>query len=58
MGENSIDGITKKFAKEMGFEDWERCTNHGNRKLGLTTAMTNADTVIAPVVLGTGRQKF
>jgi hypothetical protein len=57
MGENSIDGITKEFAKEMGFENWERCTNHGNRKLGLTTAMTNTETVIAPIVLGTGRHK-
>jgi hypothetical protein len=41
----------------MGFENWERCTNHGSRRLGITTAMSNADTVIAPVVLGTSRHK-
>jgi hypothetical protein len=57
VGENKIDGCTKEFAKAMGFENWERCTNHGNRKLGITTAMTNADKGIAPIVLGAARHK-
>jgi hypothetical protein len=57
IGENSIDGNTKEFAREMGFENWERCTNHGNRKLAITTAMTNADKGMAPVILGVARQK-
>jgi hypothetical protein len=57
VGENTIDGCTKEFAKAMGFENWERCTNHGNRKLGITTAMTNAEKGIAPIVLGAARHK-
>ncbi len=51
VGENSIDRNTKEFTKEMGFLNWERCTNHGNRKLAITTAMTNADKGMASVIL-------
>jgi hypothetical protein len=29
VGENKIDGSTKEFVQAMGFENWERCTNHG-----------------------------
>jgi hypothetical protein len=57
VGENSIDGNMKEFVKEMGFANWERCTNHGNRKLGITTAVTNADKSISTVVLKVARHK-
>jgi hypothetical protein len=57
MGENSIDGNTKDFAKQMGFDNWQRCTNHGNRKLGITTAVTNAEKNISTVILKVARHK-
>ncbi len=57
VGENNIDGNTKDFAKEMGFDNWQRCTNHGNRKLGITTIVTNADAGIAPLMLQVTRHK-
>jgi hypothetical protein len=43
VGENNIDGINKDLARLCGFTEWERCTNHSNRKLGVTTAVSNAD---------------
>jgi hypothetical protein len=45
------------MAEEMGFEDWEKCTGHGLRKMGITHAMTYAETNIAPVGLGASRHK-
>jgi hypothetical protein len=57
IGENSIDANTKEFAKEMGFDNWQRCTNHGNRKLGITTIVTNADAGVAPLMLKVSEQK-
>ncbi len=55
--ENSINKNTKEFAKEMGFDNWERCTNHDNRKLGITTIVTNADAGVNPLMLKVTRHK-
>lgn len=57
IGENNVDGNTKEFAQEMGFANWEKCTNHGNRKLGITTLVTNADKGCMPLILKTTRHK-
>ncbi len=46
-----------ELAKDMGFENWEKCTGHGLRKMGITPAMSYAETNIAPVVLGMARHK-
>jgi hypothetical protein len=45
------------MALEMGFDMWEKCTGHGLRKMGITNAMTYAETNIAPVVLGASQHK-
>jgi len=57
IGENNIDGINKDFAEFIGLENWERCTNHSNRKLGISTAVSNAPTGIQHVVAKASRHK-
>jgi len=57
VGENTVGPLCKEMAEEMGFERWEKCTGHGLRKMGITNAMTYAETNIAPVVLGASRHK-
>jgi hypothetical protein len=57
IGANTVGPLSKKMAKEMGFEDWERCTGHGFRKMGITHAMTNAPTSAAPLILKASRHK-
>jgi len=36
MGENTIGEKTRELAKICGWENWESCTNHGLRALGVT----------------------
>jgi hypothetical protein len=50
VGENQIDGINKDFAQYCGFTNWQRCTNHSNRKLGVTTAVLNAKVGIQHII--------
>jgi hypothetical protein len=57
IGPNTVGPICKQMAKEMGFSDWEKCTGHGLRKMGITHAMTNAEKNIAPLILGMSRHK-
>ena len=57
VGENNIDGINKEFAEYIGFDNPERCTNHSNRKLGISTAVTNAPVGIQHVVAKASRHK-
>jgi len=57
IGANTVGPLSNKMAKEMGFEDWERCTGHGFRKMGITHAMTNAPTSAAPLILKASRHK-
>jgi hypothetical protein len=57
VGENTVGPLCKEMAEEMGFDRWEKCTGHGLRKMGITNAMTYAETNIAPVVLGASRHK-
>jgi hypothetical protein len=57
IGGNPISDVTKKMALELGFEDWEKCTGQGLRKLGITNAMSNGDKMIEKVVLGVSRHK-
>ena len=52
IGPNTISTATKELALEMGFKDWERCTGHGLRKMGITNAMTYGEKNIAPLVMG------
>jgi hypothetical protein len=33
---------TKEFEEQMGFEEWEKCTNHANRKMGISVAVSSA----------------
>ncbi len=47
----------KTMAEDMGFEDWEKCTGHGIKKMGISTAMTCGYKNIAPLVLGMSRHK-
>jgi hypothetical protein len=54
---NTVGPLCKEMAEEMGFDDWEKCTGHGLRKMGITHAMTYAETNIARVVLGASRHK-
>lgn len=46
LGKHNIEGTTKKFAEVMGFDHWEKCTNHSNRKLGISMAVCNTKTGI------------
>jgi len=55
VGANTVGPMCKTLAEEMGFDDWEKCTNHGCRKMGISTAMSNRDKNIAPLVLGMSR---
>jgi hypothetical protein len=57
IGENKIDGINKNFAEFMEFEHWERCTNHANHNLGITTAVSNAESGIQHIVRKASRHK-
>ncbi len=57
IGGNPISDVAKKLAKELGFEDWEKCTGQGLRKMGITNAMSNGDKMIEKVVLGMSRHK-
>jgi hypothetical protein len=43
VGENNVGGINKDLARLCSLTEWERCTNHSYRKLGVTTAVSNAD---------------
>jgi hypothetical protein len=55
LGENTISTANKKFAQLIGFENWERCTNHGNRALAITTVATNAEKGCEKIMCGTAR---
>jgi len=57
VGGNTVGPLCVELAKDMGFENWEKCTGHGLRKMGITPAMSYAETNIAPVVLGMARHK-
>jgi len=57
IGGNPISDVTKKIAKELGFEDWEKCTGQGLGKMGITNAMSNGNKMIEKVVLGMSRHK-
>jgi hypothetical protein len=57
VGVNTVGPMCKEMAEETGFDEWEKCTGHGLRKIGITHAMTYAETNIAPVVLGASRHK-
>lgn len=57
VGPNTITGITKEMAKEMGFKDWEGCTGHGLPKMGITNAMMYGSKNIVPLVIGMSRHK-
>jgi len=41
VGINAIRTMTKKVAEIAGFENWEKCTNHGNRAHALTKMIEN-----------------
>ncbi len=58
VGANTVGPMCKTLAEEMGFDDWEKCTNHVCRKMGYSTAMTNGDKNIAPLVSGMSRQQM
>ena len=36
MGENAITEKTRELAKICGWKNWEECTNHGLRAMGVT----------------------
>jgi len=55
VGVNKIDNTV--LAKRMGFENPDRCTAHGNRKLGITTVVTNAPKDCNKVILEASRHK-
>jgi hypothetical protein len=55
--EHNITDVTKEFAEDMGFDQWQKCTNHSNRKLGISTAVSNAPTGIQHVVSKAARHK-
>ena len=55
IGHNKIGNSQKEFAKSCGFENAEDCTNHGNRKYGITKAVTNADRSLAIVIQAQAR---
>ncbi|MFY7882254.1 MAG: hypothetical protein ACOVR6_08160 [Fimbriimonas sp.] len=57
LGEHSVVTATKEFAERMGFEDWERCTNHSNRKMGISVAVSNGETGIQHIISKTSRHK-
>jgi hypothetical protein len=57
VGVNSATPVTKCMCKEFDFDDWEHCTGHGMRKVGITTAMSNGDKNITKVILGASRHK-
>ena len=57
VGENVIGQATKQFAQLLGFDNWERCTNHGNCILGITVAATNANQACQKIVRGVARHK-
>jgi hypothetical protein len=57
VGPNTIGTLCKAFAKELGFSDWDKCTGHGLRKMGIAHAMTYSEKNIAPLVLGMSRHK-
>jgi hypothetical protein len=57
VGENTVGPLCKEMAEEMGFEEYEKCTGHGLRKMGISHAMTNAPTSATPVVLKASRHK-
>jgi hypothetical protein len=57
IGGNPISDVCKKLALELGFEDWEKCTGQGLRKMGITNAMSNGDKMIEKLVLGVSRHK-
>jgi len=45
------------MAHDLSFEDWEKCTGQGLRKMGITNAMSNGNKNIEKVVLGMSRHK-
>jgi hypothetical protein len=57
LGEHNITDVTKEFAEEMGFDQWQKCTNHSNRKLGISTVVSNAATGIQHIVSKAARHK-
>jgi len=57
IGGNPISDVTKKMARDLGYEDWEKCTGQGLRKMGITSAMSNGNKNIEKVVLGMSRHK-
>ena len=57
IGENKIGDSQKEFAKSCGFTNWERCTNHGNRKFAITKLVSNADRNCGILIQGAARHK-
>ena len=41
MGENAIAEKTREQAKICGWKNWEECTNHGLRAMGVTILHNN-----------------
>jgi len=57
VGVNGVTPVRKHMCKEFGFDDWECCTGHGMRKVGITTAMIHGDKNITKVILGASQHK-
>ncbi len=57
VGENTVGPLCKEMTEEMGFEEYQKCTGHGLRKMGISHAMTNTPTSAAPIILKASRHK-
>ncbi len=57
LGEYSVIIATKEFTKRMGFKDWERCTNHSNRKMGILVAVSSGEKGIQHAISKTSHHK-
>lgn len=57
IGENVIGKCTKELAKQCGFDNWERCTNHGNRKFAITKLVSSMDRDGGKLIQGAARHK-
>jgi len=57
IGENVIGKCTKELAKQCGFDNWERCTNHGNRKFAITKLVSTMDRDGGKLIQGAARHK-
>lgn len=57
LGEHKVEIATKEFAERMGFTKWEKCTNHSNHKMGISVAVSNAETGIQHIISKTSWHK-